>query len=171
MIGMARDDDGQCRHDVGCLQRVVDRVEQEAVEGAVRRHDRDARRDEFEVAIGEVEPFDRHEGVDAVAAVLVGDGPAGAAAGYTIAVRGAGIDRCVGAAAPVERVVAAAALQPVVAGRLTAAGRCIRPGRTLSYTEAHVYDASGELLAHGTSTLMALPGRGFDLGVAKFLDS
>ncbi len=62
-------------------------------------------------------------------------------------------------------------LQPVVAGRLTAAGRCIRPGRTLSYTEAHVYDASGELLAHGTSTLMALPGRGFDLGVAKFLDS
>lgn len=62
-------------------------------------------------------------------------------------------------------------LQPAVSGRLMAAGRCIRPGRTLSYTEAHVYDASGELLAHGTSTLMALPGRGFDLGVAKFLDS
>jgi len=62
-------------------------------------------------------------------------------------------------------------LQPVVAGRLTAAGRCIRPGRTLSYTEAHIYDARGELLAHGTSTLMALPGRGFDLGMAKFLDS
>ncbi len=62
-------------------------------------------------------------------------------------------------------------LQPALAGRLTAVGRCIRPGRTLSYTEAHVYDASGELLAHGTSTLMSLPGRGFDLGVAKFLDS
>ncbi len=62
-------------------------------------------------------------------------------------------------------------LQPALAGRLTAVGRCIRPGRTLSYTEAHVYDASGELLAHGTSTLMALPGRGFDLEVAKFLDS
>ncbi len=62
-------------------------------------------------------------------------------------------------------------LQPAIAGRLTATGRCIRPGRTLSYTEAHVYDAGGELLAHGTSTLMALPGRGFDLGVAKFLDS
>lgn len=62
-------------------------------------------------------------------------------------------------------------LQPAIAGRLTAVGRCIRPGRTLSYTEAHVYDASGELLAHGTSTLMALPGRGFDPGVAKFLDS
>lgn len=62
-------------------------------------------------------------------------------------------------------------LQPAIAGRLTATGRSIRPGRTLSYTEAHVYDAGGELLAHGTSTLMALPGRGFDLQVAKFLDS
>ena len=62
-------------------------------------------------------------------------------------------------------------LQPAIAGRLTATGRCIRPGRTLSYTEAHVYDAGGELLARGTLTLMALPGRGFDLQVAKFLDS
>ncbi len=59
-------------------------------------------------------------------------------------------------------------LQPANAGRLTATGRCIRPGRTLSYTEAHVYDERGELLAHGTSTLMALPGRGIDVGVAKF---
>lgn len=62
-------------------------------------------------------------------------------------------------------------LQPAIAGRLTAVGRCIRPGRTLSYTEAHVYDESGQLLTHGTSTLMVLPGRGFELGVAKFLDS
>ena len=59
-------------------------------------------------------------------------------------------------------------LQPAQAGRLTATGRCIRPGRTLSYTEAHVHDERGELLAHGTSTLMALPGRGIDVGVAKF---
>lgn len=60
-------------------------------------------------------------------------------------------------------------LQPASAGRLTAVGHCIRPGRTLSYTEAHVYDESGALLAHGTSTLMALPGRGIDVGVAKFM--
>lgn len=60
-------------------------------------------------------------------------------------------------------------LQPATAGRLTATGRCIRPGRTLSYTEAHVHDARGELLAHGTSTLMALPGRGLAAGIAKFL--
>ncbi len=60
-------------------------------------------------------------------------------------------------------------LQPASAGRLTATGRCIRPGRTLSYTEAHVHDENGELLAHGTSTLMALPGRSIDLGMAKFV--
>jgi uncharacterized protein (TIGR00369 family) len=59
-------------------------------------------------------------------------------------------------------------LQPAAGGRLTAKGRCIRPGRTLSYTEAHIYDGRGELLVHGTSTLMALPGRGIDLGVSKF---
>lgn len=62
-------------------------------------------------------------------------------------------------------------LQPAITGRLTTVGRCIRPGRTLSYTEAHIYDESGQLLAHGTSTLLSRPGRGFDLGVAKFLDS
>ena len=60
-------------------------------------------------------------------------------------------------------------LQPARPGRLTATGRCIRPGRTLSYTEAHVHDARGELLAHGTSTLMALPGRGIEAGMAKFV--
>ncbi len=59
-------------------------------------------------------------------------------------------------------------LQPANAGRLTATGRCIRPGRTLSYTEAHVRDERGDLLAHGTSTLMALPDRGIEVGVAKF---
>lgn len=62
-------------------------------------------------------------------------------------------------------------LQPAAGGRLTAEGRCIRPGRTLSYTEAHIYDESGALLAHGTSTLMALPGRGIDVGVPKFVIS
>lgn len=61
-------------------------------------------------------------------------------------------------------------LQPALAGRLTAEGRCIRPGRTISYAEAHIYDEQGALLAHGTSTLMVLPGRGIDLGVAKFLE-
>jgi uncharacterized protein (TIGR00369 family) len=61
-------------------------------------------------------------------------------------------------------------LKAVTGGRLLASGRCLRAGRQLSYTEASVHDDKGELVAHGTSTLMALPGRGLKLGVAKFLD-
>lgn len=45
----------------------------------------------------------------------------------------------------------------------------LRPGRQISYTEASVYDEAGELIAHGTSTLMALPGKGLKLGIPKFL--
>ena len=61
-------------------------------------------------------------------------------------------------------------LAPVIAGRsLAAEGRCIRAGRTLSYAEASVKDEKGTLLAHGTSTLMALPGKGIDLKAEKFL--
>lgn len=62
-------------------------------------------------------------------------------------------------------------LRPVNAGILTADGRCLRAGRTISYAEAHVKDGHGRLVAHGTSTLMALPGKGIDLGVAKFLEA
>lgn len=60
-------------------------------------------------------------------------------------------------------------LKAVVRGKLHADGRCLRAGRQISYTEAGVYDESGELVAHGTSTLMALPGKGLKLGVSKFL--
>lgn len=60
-------------------------------------------------------------------------------------------------------------LKAVSGGRLLATGRCLRAGRQLSYTEASVHDERGELVAHGTSTLMALPGKGLKLGVAKFL--
>lgn len=60
-------------------------------------------------------------------------------------------------------------LKSVTGGRLRAQGRCLRAGRQLSYTEAGVFDEGGELVAHGTSTLMALPGKGLRLGVAKFL--
>ncbi len=59
-------------------------------------------------------------------------------------------------------------LRPVANGTLTAEGQCIRSGRSVSYAEARVADAAGKLLAHGTSTLMALPGRAIDLGVDKF---
>ncbi len=60
-------------------------------------------------------------------------------------------------------------LQPVVDGRLTARGRCLRPGRSISYAEARVVDGDGRLIAHGTSTLMALPGKGLALEMPKFL--
>jgi uncharacterized protein (TIGR00369 family) len=61
-------------------------------------------------------------------------------------------------------------LKAVTGGRLIATGKCLRAGRQLSYTEASVVDAKGELVAHGTSTLMALPGKGLKVGVPKFLD-
>ncbi len=61
-------------------------------------------------------------------------------------------------------------LQPVLTGRLTARGVCLRHGRSISYAEARVFDAKEQLIAHGTSTLMALRGKGLDLQVSKFLE-
>jgi uncharacterized protein (TIGR00369 family) len=61
-------------------------------------------------------------------------------------------------------------LKAVTRGVLRAEGRCLRAGRQLSYTEASIHDERGELVAHGTSTLMALPGKGLQVGVPKFLD-
>lgn len=60
-------------------------------------------------------------------------------------------------------------LEPVVDGRLIAKGSCIRPGRSISYSEASVFDENDNLIAHGTSTLKVLPGKGLKLGVRKFL--
>ncbi len=60
-------------------------------------------------------------------------------------------------------------LQSVVEGKLIAKGVCIRSGRSLSYAEAKVYDENKTLIAHGSSTLMSLPGKGLDLGMEKFL--
>lgn len=60
-------------------------------------------------------------------------------------------------------------LRPVVDGRLTAEGRALQSGRTVSYAEAAVRDAAGALVAHGTSTLMTLPGKGLATKSAKFL--
>ena len=60
-------------------------------------------------------------------------------------------------------------LKAVAKGKLRAEGCCLRAGRQISYAEAKVFDDQDELVAHGTSTLMALPGKGLKLGVAKFL--
>jgi uncharacterized protein (TIGR00369 family) len=61
-------------------------------------------------------------------------------------------------------------LRPVLNGTITARGECIRSGRAISYAEARVADSTGKLIAHGTSTLMALPGKGIHLDVEKFIE-
>jgi uncharacterized protein (TIGR00369 family) len=60
-------------------------------------------------------------------------------------------------------------LKAVTSGHLRAQGQCLRAGRQISYTVASVFDDAGELVAHGTSTMMALPGKGLKVGLAKFL--
>lgn len=60
-------------------------------------------------------------------------------------------------------------LKPVNKGLLKASGRTLRPGRTISYAEASVFDESNDMVAHGTSTLMTLPGKGLELKASKFL--
>lgn len=60
-------------------------------------------------------------------------------------------------------------LKTVTQGPLSARGECIRSGHTLSYAQASVFNPQGEICAHGTSTLMALPGKGVHLKNPKFL--
>ncbi len=61
-------------------------------------------------------------------------------------------------------------LKSVSSGVMTAQGRCIRAGRSINYAEASIKDKEGNLIAHGTSTLMVLPGKGIRVGAKKFLD-
>jgi len=50
-------------------------------------------------------------------------------------------------------------LAPVQKGRLVAQGRCIRMGKTLALGEAVVKDGDGNLVAHGTATMMIVPNQ------------
>jgi len=47
-------------------------------------------------------------------------------------------------------------LAPAVSGKLFAKGLQIKVGKTLCYAEAEVTNGEGELIAHGTATLMVL---------------
>jgi len=49
-------------------------------------------------------------------------------------------------------------LAPAVYGKVLAKGRQITLGNTLGYAEAQVTDETGKILAHGTSTIMIVPG-------------
>jgi uncharacterized protein (TIGR00369 family) len=48
-------------------------------------------------------------------------------------------------------------IRPVVEGRLRAVGRVIEMRRTLLFSEADVLDADGKLVAHASSTCLAIP--------------
>jgi uncharacterized protein (TIGR00369 family) len=61
-------------------------------------------------------------------------------------------------------------LRPVESGLLIAEGRAIRSGNSISYAETNVLNEKRELVAHGTSTLMTLPGKGLKLQSRKFLN-
>ena len=50
-------------------------------------------------------------------------------------------------------------LAPAATGKLFARGRQIKVGRTLGYAEAQVVDQTDKILAHGTSTVIILPGK------------
>jgi uncharacterized protein (TIGR00369 family) len=64
-------------------------------------------------------------------------------------------------------------LAPAASGKLIARGRQIKLGRTLGYAEAEVLDQTGKILAHGTSTVIIIPGKALEadsLLPPKFID-
>jgi uncharacterized protein (TIGR00369 family) len=52
-------------------------------------------------------------------------------------------------------------IRPVVEGRLRAVGRVVEMKRTLGFTEAEVLDDEGRLIAHASSTCLAIPRKGW----------
>jgi uncharacterized protein (TIGR00369 family) len=56
-------------------------------------------------------------------------------------------------------------LAPARLEPLRCTGTLIKAGKTLSYAEAEVRGDDGRLIAHGTCTLMQLPGLGVKLGI------
>jgi uncharacterized protein (TIGR00369 family) len=60
-------------------------------------------------------------------------------------------------------------LKSVTRGRLKAEGCAIRQGRRICYSEAKVYSENEDLIAHGTSTLMILSGKGIETKSKKFI--
>ena len=56
-------------------------------------------------------------------------------------------------------------LAPARVEGLRSTGTLIKAGKTLSYAEADVRTSDGRLVAHGTSTLMRLPGLGVKLRI------
>ena len=53
-------------------------------------------------------------------------------------------------------------LAPAQSGKLIARGRQIKLGRTLGYADAQVVDQDEKILAHGSSTVIILPGKAIE---------
>ena len=60
-------------------------------------------------------------------------------------------------------------LAPAFDDLVSCQGRLIKAGKTISYAEATAVDSKGKILAHGTSTLMRLPGKGLKTGISMFI--
>lgn len=60
-------------------------------------------------------------------------------------------------------------LRRATTGVLRAEGTAVKSGRLVSYSEARVFDESGSLIVHGTSTLMSMKKGGLSIPVPKFL--
>jgi len=64
-------------------------------------------------------------------------------------------------------------LAPLQKGTIIARGRLIKLGRKLGLAEASAFDQDGKLVAHGTSTIIIVPGLGLTGGHSlppKFLE-
>ena len=64
-------------------------------------------------------------------------------------------------------------LAPAASGKLIARGRQIKLGKTLGYADAEVTDETGKILAHGSSTVIILPGKAIEADPPlppKFID-
>jgi uncharacterized protein (TIGR00369 family) len=48
-------------------------------------------------------------------------------------------------------------LAPIQKGKLITKGKCIKVGKTLALGEAYIHGSEGNLLAHGTATMMIVP--------------
>lgn len=64
-------------------------------------------------------------------------------------------------------------LAPATSGKLFVAGKRIKMGKTIGLAEGTVFDSSERVLAHGISTVIALPNQnllGNEFFPAKFID-
>lgn len=60
-------------------------------------------------------------------------------------------------------------LKRVTTGLLRAEGSTIKSGSRISYSEARIFDEKGNIVVHGTSTLMSLKKGGLTISVPKFI--